>query len=216
MHRFLYIYVYSYKTSMSCRGRMHMLCSPLVPVSGSESSSSEEDASLIAWKDNAHRRGTEVDRYQLRYPSRGLPDLGTRAQRYPPGSETRPTFLKKDMMVAVNMKGERHPLSIGKIISLFVDEEHGAPFARVHWYEPLQNKFRGTYRPNPAGLSHSGNLLLERRPGVGEVTLVHWSKGLHDHSVLTQDSKIRNVTLKLARLDVRLQNKDIQQKLNAR
>lgn len=178
-----------------------------------EASSSEEDTDLVQWKHRAHEGATHIDKHIIEYPFRGLPDLGTRGQRRPPASRKRPGHLHKGMMVAVNMQREEHPLSIGKILYLFVDSRFKARWMRVHWWEPLNNKFRGTYRANPQGPSFAGNLLLSPVPGIGEVTLIHWSKPRDVHPVLTLSDTIRDTTLKLAKVDVRLTDPAIQRKL---
>ena len=189
-------------------GSIIMLC-----LADGDAPSSEEDEDLADWRDRAHEGATQFDEHRIQYPFRGLPDLGTVGQRRPPASKKRSDHLKKGMMVAVNMKGEEHPLSIGKILYLFVDTRFQARWMRVHWWEPLQNRFRGTYRANPQGPSFAGNLLLTPVSGIGKVVLIHWSGSRDRHPVLTAGFAIREETLKLARVDVRLTDPAIQLKL---
>ena len=150
-----------------------------------------------------------MDKHTIRFPEAGLRDLGTLAERLPPGSETRTTFLEAGMMIAVNMPEQPHPLSVAKVLFIFEDKEHGAVWARVNWFEPLKNKFRGVYRANPAGESYAGNLLLTPLTGLHALRLVHWGRSTDDHPVLTMDGHLRDCTMKIARLDVRLDTPEL-------
>ena len=178
---------------------------------------------LKEWKDQAHatKGAKRVQFWKIQHPFSGVPRLGQ--YNWPAIAKNRAKNLRVGYQVALHME-DPCPISVGKIVDLFIDKDRVGYWMRVHWYEPPNGKWRtGAYTLNPAQESTSyENILLTDVQGIPPVYLFHWAPTNTGSSqtpiqfpVLTKHGKLSGRVVHLAQQDYRFQNRpDVRQKLN--
>jgi hypothetical protein len=133
------------------------------------------DALLDSMKETAHMGNIiQSNKYRLRFPDQGLPQVGLPKFTQPPVTKMRTDYFEVGWTVgfiAKDSADDYHvPFFIGTVDGIFQDERRLASWMRVRWRDSIT--LEGPYRQT----NDYENFVLRRRNDDKEVTFafIHW------------------------------------------